>query len=75
MIEFDLPEDSHVLIIMYNMMGQKVVTLVSKDYSAGYHKIIWQGKDDLDQLVSSGIYLCRMTAGEFSALRKLILIR
>ena len=74
-IRFDLPKESHVEIAIYNVMGQKVATLTDKDFSAGSHQVLWDGKNDMGQAVSSGIYLCRIKAGEFKGLRKLVLVR
>ena len=62
-------------IVIYNIMGQRVVTLVNKNFSAGSHEVLWDGRNDMNQPVSSGVYLVKMTAGEFSAFKKLVLIR
>jgi len=61
-------------LVIYNVMGQKLITLVNKNYSAGSHEVLWNGRNDYGQAVSSGIYLCRIIAGEFNALEKLVLI-
>jgi|GEM_PF-5862411 len=74
-IAFDLPMDTHVEIVIYNIMGQNVVTLLDKDFSAGSHEVLWHGRNGMSQPVSSGIYLCRIEAGEFRELKKLVLVR
>ena len=57
------------------MMGQKVVPLTDKDFSAGSHEVIWNGRNGIGESVSSGVYLCRIKAGEFQGLKKLVLIK
>lgn len=74
-IAFDLPEDSYVELVIYNVIGQKVATLLNRDFPAGSHKVIWDGNNDKNQPVSSGFYLYRVKLGQFSAIKKLILIR
>ena len=74
-ITFDLPRSSRVEIVIYNILGQKVKTLVDKDFSAGKYEITWEGINDLHQSVASGIYLCRIKAGEFMGLKKLVLVQ
>ena len=74
-IPFDLPENSDVEIMIFNILGQKVITLTDKKYLAESYKIIWDGVNDAGQMVSSGIYLCRMKTGEFNDSKKLVLMR
>jgi hypothetical protein len=74
-IDFDLPKNSDVDIMIYNVLGQRVKTLADKKYSAGSYKILWDGRDEYNHPVASGIYLCRIKAGEFRAVKKLVLVR
>ena len=74
-IGFDLPEDCHVKVVIYNIMGQKMITLSDRTYSAGSYEVLWDGRNDIRQAVSSGIYLCRIQAGRSHALEKLVLVR
>jgi hypothetical protein len=69
-IEFDIPCNSFVTLDIYNLLGQKVVTVVAKDLLAGTHKIPWTANN-----VSSGIYFCRLHAGSFLDTKKLLLIK
>ena len=74
-IEFDLPKESHVEIVIYNILGQKIITLLKSELQAGTHTVLWHGEDNIGQSVSSGIYLVRMVAGKFSDLKKLLLLQ
>ncbi len=61
-INYQLPQPSQVKLVIYNMMGQKVATLVNGSKTAGYHNVVWQGISDAGIPVASGIYLYRMEA-------------
>ena len=74
-INFDLANDSSVLLEIYNIKGQKINTLVNSDFRAGSHNVVWSGIDDNGSSVSSGIYFYRMTTDEHSAVRRMILMK
>ncbi len=74
-IAFGLARPGRVLLQIYNLLGQKVRTLIDKDMPAGYASIKWDGKDDRAQIVPTGIYVYRIQAGDFSATRKLVLMQ
>lgn len=69
-ISYQLPVNSQVELSVYNLLGQKVVTLISEKQSAGIHKLNWDAAD-----LASGVYLYRLEAGAFVQTKKLILIR
>ena len=75
MIEYCIKEDSKVLIEIYNIKGQKVKTLVNEFKEAGYHSVIWNGKDSNCKPVASGIYFYRMKTDNYQKIRKMILIK
>jgi len=56
-IKFDLPEDSHVSLNVFDVLGRKVAQLVSDTYAAGYHSVSWDASG-----VASGVYFARFTA-------------
>ena len=56
-IAFDLPEASEVILEIYNISGQRVRTLVNKQYQAGRHMVQWSATNDFGQSVASGMYL------------------
>ena len=74
-IRFALTKDSHVVINIYNTLGQQIGTLTDSQYSAGFHSVHWDGKDGNGSHVSSGVYLYQIQAGEFSQVKKMSLIR
>lgn len=69
-LAFALPNDSYVRLDIYNILGQKVETLVDQRLSAGNYSFEWDGSR-----VASGIYLYRLTTEEFSATRKMVLMK
>ena len=74
-LPISLAHQSHVTLIIYNLHGQRVRTVVDADHAAGHHAIRWDGRDDTGRSVSGGIYLARMTAGSFVQSRKIILLK
>ena len=74
-ISYQVSGDSDVLLKIYNVKGQIVNTLVNEFKSAGEHSIIWNGRDDREQLVESGIYLYQLKAGNEVVSRKMILLK
>ena len=74
-ISYQLPEDSEVEFIIYNIKGQKVKTLVNELLPAGEHSIIWNGRDSNDKLVSSGIYFYKLKAGDYQKVKKMVLVK
>jgi hypothetical protein len=74
-IMFDLPRQSQVTISVYNLLGQRVKTLVEDNLPAGHHTVSWDGTDYLKNPVSSGIYFYRFQAGDYIESRKLLLLK
>jgi len=72
-ISFSLHEKSRVELVIYNILGQKVRTLVNKPLEPGEHKVTWTGTDNSGRPVASGIYFYRMKAGNYSETKKMIL--
>jgi PKD repeat protein len=64
-----------VLIEVYNIKGQKVRTLVDSPHTAGYYSVVWNGRDDNDREVASGVYLYRMKVGSFTDTKRMILMK
>lgn len=60
-ISYTLPRSSRVTLVIYNLQGQQVRTLVSETQPAGSNVVIWDACDDWDRQVSSGLYLYRIT--------------
>ncbi len=75
-ISFSLPKyDSHVTLKIYNSKGQKVKTLLQGSLDKGMHKLVWQGRDDNDSPVSSGIYFYRLQVSKKNLTRKMLLLK
>ena len=60
---------------LYNLLGQKVRTLVEAEMMPGNYQVIWDGKDDRGKDVASGIYLCRLKSGPDWEVRKMLLLK
>mgnify|MGYP006280947013 CR=1 FL=1 len=74
-IEFKLKRADKVKLSIYNMLGQKVRTLVSKDMTPGAHKIQWNATNDLGEKVVSGVYFYKLQAGNHTETRKMLLLK
>ena len=74
-LRYALPAAGRVTLAIYNATGQRIRTLLEGEQQAGHHSAVWDGRDDTGQAVASGLYLCQMETEEFSAVRKLLLVR
>ncbi len=74
-IAFALPRNEQVRLEIFNILGQKVRTLVNTRMAAGKHQIVWDGKNEQGIAVPSGIYIYRLKTDHFSATRRMILLR
>ncbi len=74
-IHYRIPDASHVTLTVYNSLGQVVQTLVNKSLPAGEYSVRWNGRDQLGNKVSSGMYFYRIEAGDFIKTRKMILMK
>ncbi|MBN1349963.1 T9SS type A sorting domain-containing protein [candidate division KSB1 bacterium] len=74
-IRFQLRTAGQAELIVYNQLGQKIRTLVAGDKTAGYHQATWDGRDDAGHRAASGICLAKLKAGDFVAVRKMVLLR
>jgi hypothetical protein len=70
-VQFSVPKEGFVTIRVYDMLGQEVATLYSGNALAGTHTLNWDGKDNSGNVMSSGNYIYRMTAGEFVQSKKM----
>lgn len=74
-ITFALPHSSNVIIEIFNILGQKVRDLVDERVSAGYKKVVWDGRGNAGKQVASGVYLYRLKAGSFTEAKRMILLK
>ena len=74
-IKFFIPFQSDVTIKVYDLLGREVTTLINKQMNKGFHIVFWNGKDKYGDTVSSGVYLYRLTAGNFSKTKKMTFLK
>ena len=74
-IRYDLPQSANAKLIVYDLAGRQVRTIVNDHQNAGYYNAIWDGKDRNGNSVASGIYIYRLTAGNFNSTRKMVLLK
>jgi hypothetical protein len=74
-INFSLNEAGPVELAIYNIKGQKIKTLVNETLPAQNYNIVWNGRDDNNQQVSSGVYFYRMNTSTYTSTRKMILMK
>ncbi len=74
-ILYELPKDAQVRLVVYNILGQKVKTLVDERQRAGRYNIRWEGRDDSGEEVASGVYFYKIQAGDIEIAKKMLLIR
>ena len=74
-LRYDLPEDSNVRILIYDLMGHKIRTLIDMDQAAGYKSVQWNATNDAGGSVSAGLYFYTVQAGKFSKTKKMLLLK
>jgi len=74
-IRYKLPEQTHVTIVIYNMLGRTLRQLVNNTQEAGYKSVVWNSKDDSGKPVSAGIYLYQIRADGYTQSRKMLLLK
>jgi len=74
-LRYDLPEQATVNIIIYDMLGRQVKTLLDQTQEAGFKSIIWNATNDYGKPVSAGVYLYKIQAGEFVKTKKMVLLK
>ena len=73
-LSYYLPNNETVQIKIFDIMGRQVKTFVMTDQIAGYRSIQWNGTNDYDQRVSSGLYLYTIQAGNFRGTKKMVIL-
>lgn len=74
-IEFALKEPGNVELDIYNLKGQKICTLVDKNLAADNHSFIWNGRDENNNPVASGIYFYRLQTAQQVITKKMMLLK
>ena len=74
-INYDIPESQVVSIMIYDIMGRKVRSLVNEFQEVGYRSVRWDATDDFGIGVSAGMYVYTIQAGDFRQVRKMVLLK
>lgn len=74
-IKYVLPQSNMVNIVVYNLLGQEIKTLVNRKENEGIHTITWDGSDNSDNKVPGGIYFLKLETGKYNTTRKLLKMR
>ena len=69
-IKYQIPQLSFVSLIVFDLIGKEIVTLVNEEKPAGIYELTWQATN-----LPSGVYFCQIKAGELNQTKKMILIR
>ena len=75
MIPFAITSNENVSLNIYDMNGKLIKTLINGNIPAGYHEILWDGKDNAGKAVNSGMYISRLLAGEQSDSQKMLMVK
>lgn len=74
-INYSVPERAHVNVSIYNLLGQKINTVVDELKPAGQYTTRWDGTDSNGKQVATGVYFYRLRAGDFAESKKMVLLR
>ena len=74
-IRYDIPENTHVKMVIYDILGRQVRTLVNRDHDPGYYKILWDGRNEMGKEMASGVYFYQIHAGSFHKNAKMIVVK
>jgi len=74
-IHYGLEHSSNVEMVVYDVLGNRVRTLISDRISAGQHSVTWYGEDDKGRTVSAGIYFCRLQSDDMVSTIKMLMVQ
>ena len=74
-IQFDVAKRTEMNISVYNLLGQRVKTLLNKNMAAGTYTLKWNGRDDTGSMLPSGMYFYELKSPLFTSVKKLVLVR
>jgi flagellar hook assembly protein FlgD len=74
-INFTIPHKAKVILEIYNVLGQKIRTMINANLDRGLHEAQWNSKNDAGNLLGSGVYFYRIKAGKYVAAKKMILLK
>jgi hypothetical protein len=74
-IAYQLPHQSYVKLVVYDLLGHELRMLVDTEQEAGLHEVEWDGRNEEGRLLPPGVYIYSMTAGNFRSSRKILLLK
>ena len=74
-IEFDMPVTENITMVILDIRGREVRTLIDKEQRFGYQSVVWDGKNDDGDDVSSGVYFYQIRSSNFNAVGKLVFVK
>ena len=74
-INYDVPEDGNIQLIIYDLMGRKVTTLLNQSQAAGYHHALWDGKNNQGRNISAGMYFFQLRGKNYTKTIKMLLLK
>jgi len=74
-ISYQVSQPGNVKIAIFNIFGQRIRTLVNRHHKVGFYSVYWDGKTENAEACGSGVYFCRMESGEYTAVKKMLLVR
>lgn len=72
---FDLPHAVDISIVVYDLLGREIARLVDRDMTAGYHQVMWNGRDRGRRDVPTGLYIARLVTPAYSKSIKMVLMK
>jgi len=74
-INYDLPDNAHVSLAIYDLMGKKVITLIDEPKTAGRRSVQWNATNNKGESVSAGMFIYNIQAGQFTHTKKMVLLK
>ena len=74
-INYAIPEEAHVSLKIYNLQGNLIKTFIDREQEAAYYNLIWDGTNDNGDKVNSGVYIYRIIAGDYTATRRMVMLK
>ena len=74
-IFYDLPKSGHVRMVIYDLLGREVTTLINERMKSGYYATQWNGRNQYGEPVSAGIYFYHLQTGAYSKAQKMLLVK
>jgi flagellar hook assembly protein FlgD len=70
-----VPKTANVEVVVYDILGRKVRTLLNEQVVAGYHTVEWDGHSDNQTQIATGVYFVRMMSEKFNTVRKIMMLK